>query len=536
MLATRTKPIRRLAVIAFALATLTPAAHAVPAPAAPASARPPASAPVAGARASAAKLQLPRTLTFDFETAADTNAAWPAGWRRGGNAPQASVRLEGEAHGGAHAVRLEMSDSSGYVAIVHDLPESLRAGVAALRLTGWLRTDHAGRAGLWIRVSGTEGLIASDEMASSPVRGDTPWTRYTITVPLAADAQLVAFGALLRGGGTLHVDDLALTLLGRAELAPPSHAALAYATMALDTLERRSLFVDDINWSLLRQRTLEQIAGARTPGDTYDALRYATRAFDPAGRFLSPAEVRMRDSLAAHTRLSTAELTRGKFAWPNYGFVEVGSYARRDVAHAGEIADDVLDALARVDTLNVCAYIVDLRHTSGGDPLPLLAGLGPLFGPGPLGAFVPAHDPRTTWHYRPGECFIVRAPRDTVRVRTRRAIALRGEKLPIAVLVGNETSGAGEALAAAFRGRPQTCLFGQRTSGHASAIRTTRLSDGAELEYTAARFADRTGRASMGTIEPDSSELSVTPPGQTIDPTMQAALNWLAKQAGCQKH
>lgn len=65
--------------------------------------------------------------------------------------------------------------------------------------------------------------------------------------------------------------------------------------------------------------------------------------------------------------------------------------------------------------------------------------------------------------------------------------------LPVAVLTDSQTASSGQAIVAAFKGRPHTCSFGPPTYGVPTANQEEQLSDGALMVLTLAVDADRTG-------------------------------------------
>jgi hypothetical protein len=151
---------------------------------------------------------------LDFE-AAPTESGFPSCWSGGGEGYEITVDQE-VMRGGA---------ASGRIGAVED-PSSREAfgaltqGISAepwrgkrVRLSGWLRTREAttGGAGLWMRVDPYTGPpLAFDNMSDRPVTGSTDWDRYEVVLEVPEEAKAVYFGALLSGGGTLWVDDLAL--------------------------------------------------------------------------------------------------------------------------------------------------------------------------------------------------------------------------------------------------------------------------------------------------------------------------------------
>jgi hypothetical protein len=91
------------------------------------------------------------------------------------------------------------------------------AGAAAghgLKLSGWIRTADVapGWAGLWLRVEVEGKVIVLENMLNDGPRGTSPWRRFEVSVPVAANATLIAFGVLLTGPGTAWFDDLQLTI------------------------------------------------------------------------------------------------------------------------------------------------------------------------------------------------------------------------------------------------------------------------------------------------------------------------------------
>jgi len=92
------------------------------------------------------------------------------------------------------------------------------------------------------------------------------------------------------------------------------------------------------------------------------------------------------------------------------------------------------------------------------------------------------------------------------RVRARvseSADVAMGESVPLAVLIGPQTASSGEAVAVAFRGRPHTVIFGQRSRGLSTSNNQFRLSDGAILNLSVSVFADRQGRRYGDELDPD---------------------------------
>ena len=57
--------------------------------------------------------------------------------------------------------------------------------------------------------------------------------------------------------------------------AAASPQALAYLTEVLDYMQEHALMRAQVDWPTLRQEALRLAAGAQTPADTYQAIRFA---------------------------------------------------------------------------------------------------------------------------------------------------------------------------------------------------------------------------------------------------------------------
>ena len=143
-------------------------------------------------------------------------------------------------------------------------------------------------------------------------------------------------------------------------------------------------------------------------------------------------------------------------------------------------------------------WVVDLRGNGGGTMWPMLAVVAPLLRPGPegrIGAFVDRAGVSTPWRLAGGAVLADRQPMARAAPGS-----LPG---PVAVLVDGGTASAGEAVAVAFRGVPDVRSYGSPTLGMSSSNETVPLPDGAVLNVTTSRFADRNGQVYGSRISPD---------------------------------
>jgi C-terminal processing protease CtpA/Prc len=93
-----------------------------------------------------------------------------------------------------------------------------------VKLSAWVKAQPRGMNGrvqLWLRVDRPSGPGFFDNMRDRPIR--TPeWAEYTITGPVAEDAQRIAFGALVYGKGEFLVDGFRISVTDAAGREEPA--------------------------------------------------------------------------------------------------------------------------------------------------------------------------------------------------------------------------------------------------------------------------------------------------------------------------
>ena len=199
----------------------------------------------------------------------------------------------------------------------------------------------------------------------------------------------------------------------------------------------------------------------------------------------------------------------------NIGSVAVGAFSGT-VEQANAYARQIQDSIASRDRDDLIGWIVDLRSNGGGNMWPMIAGLGPIIGAGPLGYFLGPTGSETVWDYRNGSSYSGSIAVTTVSP----PYTLRRAAPRVAVLSDNRIASSGEATLIAFLRRPNTRSFGQPTCGLSTANATYPLSDGAMLTLTTSLMADRAKTPFGDSIPPDE---VIADPNQTIE----RAITWL---------
>ena len=199
-----------LALIVVVAAAALAACAAAPAPVA----APAAPAPAAKAPAPAAPFGVSLVNPGFESTAPGRRSNDPEGWFSHQHAGEVSYKFAldtADPHGGARSLRIDNVGPEPYGAIAQTIDARPYRGKTA-RLSGWLRTRDTANAALSLIVLANGVPLANNFMADAAVKGTTGWTRYTITLPVAANAEFVEVGAMMQGKGSLWLDDVEVSV------------------------------------------------------------------------------------------------------------------------------------------------------------------------------------------------------------------------------------------------------------------------------------------------------------------------------------
>ncbi len=137
----------------------------------------------------------------------------PTGWLIAGTAPKdyEFARDGTTAASGKFSASISAkSGANGFGTLMQVIDADNYRG-ARWKLSGYLKTNDARRAQMWMRVDGSDHKVVSfDNMDSRPVTGTTGWTRYDIVLDVPADSVDIAFGFFLAQAGTVWGDNFRL--------------------------------------------------------------------------------------------------------------------------------------------------------------------------------------------------------------------------------------------------------------------------------------------------------------------------------------
>jgi len=459
------------------------------------------------------------------ETAAE---GLPPGWRGGigasqpaGGAPE-SYRIAIDADNpreGRASARLERVDAGGAQAFgsMTQIVDARAYRGRRVRLTGAVRTEvpPGVQVGLWLRVDREQGRRGFfDNMGNRPITG-TQWADYTIEGDVADDAERIALGLLLVGGGRAWIDDVRLEDIGPASPVAADGDPSAYLEQALGMLRGLHINSASADWPTIEARARASVAGSTQLADAHDAIQRVIADLGERHSFLRPPSPPPTGGAMPAPAMPTHALADGRF-----GVVRLPGFIGTP-EQVAQYSATLRDGLEEMDsTGGVCGWIVDLRGNTGGNMWPMLNGLDPLLGPGPFGIFRAPNGQQTFWVRTAENISIGLAATDREPFFT-----LDAADAPVAVLLGSATASSGEMTAIALAGRSRARTFGAATAGFATANVALPLSDGAMLVITTSYARDRTGREYGGAIMPD----------EVVEETAaeEAAIRWLASQGSC---
>ncbi len=304
-----------------------------------------------------------------------------------------------------------------------------------------------------------------------------------------------------------------------------SAAARIYLGQALDIMQEHALNREQIDWERLRGRAHARAGQAGSPEEVYPAIKSALRSLGEShSYFLTPEQVADLESGAMNAQYPDPS---GRLLDNGLAYVSVPAYASA-VGVGQEYAVTLQEIIRELDASQPCGWIVDLRENVGGSLWPMLAGIGPVLGEGMVGVSAAPDGQETPWYYVSGKAL----EGDEVQIEVPEELVCRlHEPLPpVAILTGDRTMSSGEAIAVAFRGRPDARSFGRPTVGLSTGVQRFILSDGAWIQLAVCRMADRTGQIYGGIIPVDE---YIRQDEGAADAALEAAADWLLGHPNC---
>ena len=158
--------------------------------------------------------------SFDMENISPSTKM-PSGWSGQFNEAQKKgypVKLDSVVkQNGRYSLSIEKGTGDGQFGVINMRIEPVFSG-KRVRLTGYIKTEDIaeGVAGLWMRVDGSSGVLAFDNMQSRGIKGTTDWQQYSIDLDYNEEEVIdIYIGGLMTGSGKMWIDNLELLVDGK---------------------------------------------------------------------------------------------------------------------------------------------------------------------------------------------------------------------------------------------------------------------------------------------------------------------------------
>ncbi|GAB3357758.1 hypothetical protein GCM10027566_21920 [Arachidicoccus ginsenosidivorans] len=87
---------------------------------------------------------------------------------------------------------------------------------SSIKITGFIKTEEIedGTAFIGLQLNGAKGTLTEVNTENKNIRGNTPWTEYSIESPINSDVKSISFGVQITGKGKAWFDDFNVTVDG----------------------------------------------------------------------------------------------------------------------------------------------------------------------------------------------------------------------------------------------------------------------------------------------------------------------------------
>ncbi|HNE29257.1 MAG TPA: S41 family peptidase [Saprospiraceae bacterium] len=325
--------------------------------------------------------------------------------------------------------------------------------------------------------------------------------------------------------------------LVRIEAQTPGAAVRPCLDSVLNFAQQHALKRNEVNWDSVRSLVYAKAAGAQNTSELGPAFSALLGALgDDHGRVLY-----QNNTIGFwYGELKENQKTIDPNMW---SAVQSGLYPARAVLLSDSVGYLRLPGLSTGDNLQMAAeirwhvnrlidqgarcWIIDLRGNGGGNIFPMLEGIGPLLGDGPIGSHRdPVERSEFPWSIRDGNFFY--GEYEAVHLPNTMNVPKNAR---VAVLTSRYTASSGEMVAICFKTRPNTRFFGEKTGGMITITNWVQPCEDLTLTLAAAYCADRTGRIYREYVDVDETVPFLITEEPNDDPAIKQALSWL-KQRG----
>jgi carboxyl-terminal processing protease len=281
-----------------------------------------------------------------------------------------------------------------------------------------------------------------------------------------------------------------------------------YLDTTLNIFQSNALNGKSVDWKVLRQEVYSKAQGAKSNNDILSIFPYIFEQLnDHHGSLIymnnwyswhpqKPAysNVEINEAIKEKKGLSSQLINN------NIGYILIPGNSDYEMKATNSIAQQIRDFISKINSMNVKAWIIDLRINNGGSMYPMLAGLGPLLGEGKIGGFCNQQDKVINiWFIKNGNLSVDSNQMSNIK----EDFLNNNHRIPVAVLVSGRTASSGEIVAISMEGRPNTIIIGEPTAGYTTANSSFALNPYSTLNLATLYEVDRNNKAYKNKVIPD---------------------------------
>lgn len=267
-----------------------------------------------------------------------------------------------------------------------------------------------------------------------------------------------------------------------------------YWDSIIDAFKEHSIYSSKIQWDKFRQEVKDAAKVSK-----YKGLDKALTLNRNKHTFFLIGEQKLRGNIRLDEDVDYCLYEHGKITrliGRSAGYLEIPSLfldpgkpnPLKDL-EASAYVKRIHNEIKRQDQQDPMGWIIDLRFNNGGNMWPMLMALAPFFEDSTLGYFVSVHE-EISWNIDGGRVYSDGNDFNDLFQIEPINYQLKSKDEPVIVLISNQTSSAGEAIAIAFKSHPNACFLGDDTSGYATGNKVIPIASQEFLVITNSVMAD----------------------------------------------
>lgn len=308
-----------------------------------------------------------------------------------------------------------------------------------------------------------------------------------------------------------------------------------YLDKAIAHSKEASLYESNVNWENLEKEIYKKAQNAEKIEDLAPAFTFMlSQLKDFHGKFYyknqqiaywygEPTENQKKiDPKMWGTIQGGAYKFKYQLLNKNIGYIRIVGLPMGDNL---KMSQEIRAAVCELKNKKAKKWIVDLRYNGGGNMYPMLEGIAPLVGDGVIGGAKDLQGKSVSvWKIKDSDFYYD----DYLAADLPNDCAFKSPP-KIAVLTSQYTTSSGEVVAVAFKGRPNTRFFGEKTSGFTTVTDWTKLNGDLVMSISTSYYADRNNVIYRDFIDVDETAEFNSSEELKNDEAVNKAIKWLGK-------